>query len=589
MSGLVNLLLTGLGAAFSLAAQVSLLPSVPSPQPVGTAVLWKATANGLTGTPLYRFSTRPAGSTAWNVIRDYSPATTLPWSVLQEGSYDISVQVEGGSKKFQTVSSFQFISRVTAGVPVVASTHNPLVALYSAPPCTTGMVSVVFWPTVGGTPKQTTPAQSCQPGLSLNFYVAGMLPTTQYSLQQKTVNGEVTTSGKPLSFLTGTVNYTLPSSKTLAPPNSQTSTLEDIMLMSFKALHHVAPFYPPTAFDLFGRVLWYYWNPESPKTPQDGYLLRPVAGGTMLIFEDPYNALREVDMAGNVVRETNNQPINAQLKALGQDTITCLSHEALRLPNGHTLTIGSVEKILNNVQGPGPVDVLGNMVIDLDQNFQIAWTWNSFNSLNTSRKAVLGERYSGDCALSLASKANDWTHANSVLLTPDGNLLVSLRDQDWVVKIAYQNGTGDGHLIWTLGNQGDFTFVSSDPWPWFSHQHDIEFDGVNYEVFDNGNTRVSPPPVGLGGGSSRSYVFTLDETAMTATVVLASNLNSYSPSFGSAQHLSNGNYAFLSGNINGAATQSLELLPSGAVNFGFQWQSSSYRWFRLTDLYTYTQ
>src|SRR5450755_1780641 len=318
MSGLVNLLLTGLGAAFSLAAQVSLLPSVPSPQPVGTAVLWKATANGLTGTPLYRFSTRPAGSTAWNVIRDYSPATTLPWSVLQEGSYDISVQVESGSKKFQTVSSFQFISRVTAGVPVVASTHNPLVALYSAPPCTTGMVSVVFWPTVGGTPKQTTPAQSCQPGLSLNFYVAGMLPTT----------------------------------KTLAPPNSQTSTLEDIMLMSFKALHHVAPFYPPTAFDLFGRVLWYYWNPESPKTPQDGYLLRPVAGGTMLIFEDPYNALREVDMAGNVVRETNNQPINAQLKALGQDTITCLSHEALRLPNGHTLTIGSLKKTLNNVRGP---------------------------------------------------------------------------------------------------------------------------------------------------------------------------------------------------------------------------------------------
>ncbi len=113
---------------------------------------------------------------------------------------------------------------------------------------------------------------------------------------------------------------------------------------------------------------------------------------------------------------------------------------------------------------------------------------------------------------------------------------------------------------------------------------------MNYEVFDNGNTRVSPPPLGLGGGSSRGYVFSLDENNMSATVLLAAGLNSYSPSFGSAQLLANGNYAFLSGNINGKqTTQSLELLPTGAPNFGFLWNTASYRWFRMTDLYTYTQ
>jgi len=403
------------------------------------------------------------------------------------------------------------------------------------------------------------------------------------------VSGGQTTMGARLSFHTGAVNYALPAYSAITPANGQTSIAEDIMLMSFKALHYTPPFYPPAAFDLLGRVLWYYWDPESPKTPEDGYLLRPVAGGTLLVFEGSSNALREIDLAGNLVRETNKLPINTQLTALGQDTIACLSHEALRLPNGHTVTIGSVEKILDNVQGPGPVDVMGNMVIDLDQNFQVAWTWNTFNSLNTSRKAVLGEKYSGECPLSLASSANDWTHANSVLQTSDGNLLVSLRDQDWIVKIDYQNGTGDGHLIWTLGNEGNFSIVSTLPWPWFSHQHDIEFDGVNYEMFDNGNTRVSRPPLGLGKGDSRGYVFSLDETAMTATVLLAADLNSYSPSFGSAQHLSNGNYAFLSGDIEAATTQSLELLPSGTPNFGFLWHTLSYRWFRMTDLYTYTQ
>jgi len=109
-------------------------------------------------------------------------------------------------------------------------------------------------------------------------------------------------------------------------------------------------------------------------------------------------------------------------------------------------------------------------------------------------------------------------------------------------------------------------------------------------VFDNGNTRVAPPPLGLGGGKSRGYVFSLDETNMTATVVMAPNLGSYSPSFGSAQLLANGDYAFLSGNINGKqTTQSLELLPTGAINSNFQWNTASYRWFRMPDLYTYTQ
>ena len=109
-------------------------------------------------------------------------------------------------------------------------------------------------------------------------------------------------------------------------------------------------------------------------------------------------------------------------------------------------------------------------------------------------------------------------------------------------------------------------------------------------MFDNGNTRVSGPPQGVGGGDSRGYVFSLNESNRTATVILAADLNSYSPSFGSAQLLANGNYAFLSGNIDGQqTTQSLELLPSGTLNSEFLWQTALYRWFRMTDLYTYTQ
>ena len=91
---------------------------------------------------------------------------------------------------------------------------------------------------------------------------------------------------------------------------------------------------------------------------------------------------------------------------------------------------------------------IGNMVIVLDQNFQPTWVWNSFRWLNTNR---LGTDH---------PVPTDWLHANSVSWSPaDGNLVVSLRTQDWAIKIAYDNGTGDGHVVWRLGEGA----ISADP------------------------------------------------------------------------------------------------------------------------------
>jgi hypothetical protein len=272
----------------------------------------------------------------------------------------------------------------------------------------------------------------------------------------------------------------------------------------------------------------------------------------------------------------------------------------VRLPNGHTLTLGTTERLLTNVQGPGTVDVLGDVILDLDQNFQVTWTWNSFDFLPNSRKAVMGETCTSlSCGpVYLASVANDWTHFNSIFYMPkDGSLVVSARNQDWILKINYQSGTGDGSLIWKLGRQGDFAMVSSDPWPWFSHQHDVEFDGTNYDMFDDGNTRVA----WTGGGNSRGYVLSVDETAMTATPVLLSDLGAFSQWWGSAQRLSNGNYHFLNPCLGPAGSTvtpclnnpgihtstSVEVQPDGTKNYTILWNSWAYRSFRLSSLYVY--
>ena len=140
---------------------------------------------------------------------------------------------------------------------------------------------------------------------------------------------------------------------------------------------------------------------------------------------------------------------------------------------------------------------------------------------------------------------NDWLHANSISWSPeDGDLLVSLRAQDWVIKIDYSNGTGDGHIVWTLGQGGDFTINSSDPSPWFSHQHDVRYiNDTTLVLFDDGNTRRLTNP----NADSRGQELVLNETTMQATLVVNADLGNYSAALGSAQMLPNGDLAFTSG------------------------------------------
>ena len=44
----------------------------------------------------------------------------------------------------------------------------------------------------------------------------------------------------------------------------------------------------------------------------------------------------------------------------------------------------------------------------------------------------------------------DWTHTNAVIYSKDdGNLIISIRHQNWLVKIDYNNGAGAGDILWS--------------------------------------------------------------------------------------------------------------------------------------------
>jgi hypothetical protein len=518
---------------------------------------------------------------------------------------------------------------------VVAPTANPLVSIFGTPACATGSsVRVSFQEDIASPPPATTTNWlPCHPTLTSNFEIAGVYPNTKYTIFAQTTNGIKVLNGPTLTYQTGALPASIPFPTFTTLTNSNPDTAQPIILHNLTQLGGDS-IYPDVATDLAGNIIWYYYANDLGNTD---ILTRPLQNGTFLSLEKgvAWNPaatkgqfLRQVDLAGNIIRETNTGALQQQLLALGAtDAQACSAvpspapigaaclgafhHDAIQtlppivgstLPGPFTAVIADIEKIFpagtqGNTTGL-PVDIVGDMIIVLDSNWKVVWYFDAFQhdggcpvspatgpcQLDINRAAVLGEtcgiNQSGCPPMLLlgtgiAPLANDWLHANSLYYWPTdtfggapNDIIWSSRHQDWVMKIDYENGSSSatGELLWRMGNQGDFTWVGpADPWPWFSHQHDvgIEESGTGVmTLFDNGNTRVSPPPLGLGGDptclpydcNSRgmALIFTespaptacSDSTACTVTAVLSSDLGYFSTAMGSAQLLSNGDYFY---------------------------------------------
>jgi hypothetical protein len=98
-------------------------------------------------------------------------------------------------------------------------------------------------------------------------------------------------------------------------------------------------------------------------------------------------------------------------------------------------------------------------------------------------------------------------------------------------------------------------------------------------LFDNGNTRISPPPKGLGSNcgpadcNSRGMVLDVNEVNMEATPLLSADLGVYCVALGSAQLLSDGNYFFAPGQYishGGPYSFAIEILPTPGTIVGTQ-------------------
>jgi len=582
---------------------LSLSPREPALQLVGEPVHWTATADNCGKDLVYQFSVTPVGD-EYRVVRAFSPSNTFTWTPIQEGTYNVRVTAKNGYEATETVSAAVADAvepRVTGSQAVITPTTNPLVALYSAPPSSGETINVEF-AVAGPHPEwRSTNSVPIEPGKSSNFFVAGMLSNTTYEMRHVVTSHHHQHHSSPMLFTTRAIppSVVFPPFIVIQPPGPGSDLDQDMLFQQYPGLANTNYTANPVVTDLQGHVTWYYDISQSgfiPNLTDLGHSLVP--GGKVLVMgasvDAPLptptsrNIVREIDLAGDTVRETNIAAVNAQLTALGHDIIYSFTHDVQRLPNGQTAVIGITERTVT-INGT-PTDYIGMMIVVLDEDLQVTWAWDAFDHLDVNRGPVLGEIVQpGDVGPTTAVPrlpAVDWLHLNAVSWSSvDGDLVLSMRHQDWVIKIDYQDGKGDGHVIWRLGQDGDFTVKSGDASPWFSHQHNAHYiHDSTLILFDNGDTRqVSDPDA-----HSRGQVWTLDEKKMTATLAFNADLGNYSDALGGAQLLSNGNYCFTSGRQGEPPNrfgQSIEVRPDGTKAYVFQVDRSLYRSFRVRTLY----
>jgi hypothetical protein len=274
-----------------------------------------------------------------------------------------------------------------------------------------------------------------------------------------------------------------------------------------------------------------------------------------------------------------------------------MHHDFLTLSNGHLILLVQHTKTFYNLPGyHGRTNVIGDGLVDLDPNQKVAWTWLSFNYLDVNRHP-----------LNFSQTDPDWTHSNAVIYSPDdGDLILSMRDQEWVIKIDYANGKGDGHIIWRLGPGGDFTLQPSDADPtptdadWNYGQHYPTIVSPNSSgtfdigLMDNGSGRMINGQVcGTSGASacySRAVIFQLNEQELTAGVMWQDSPLKYSLCCGSTDVLDNGDIEFDLAYTLPATVEEVtsEASPSSVWQMTIPGQLP-YRAFRLPSLYPNVQ
>ena len=264
--------------------------------------------------------------------------------------------------------------------------------------------------------------------------------------------------------------------------------------------------------DMLGRIVHSWYLPYRPGLY--GYLLD---NGHLLYSGKTMHGLRRFDawprVKGGVVLE-----VDWHGRVCWQVEQPDHHHDARLLRNGNVIMVCSSplpNELTCRVEGGQPGtetdgQMYGDYLLELTTAGQVVWEWRSWEHLEPTRHPI-----------TLQDRRAEWTHANSVAETPDGNLVVSFRNISTVVMIEKSTG----NVIWRLGS------------PPLAQQHDPRpLENGNILIFDNGTHRRDHP-------APHSRVIEVDPRTDAIVWEYSDTclFDFFSPYISNAQRLPNGN------------------------------------------------
>lgn len=304
--------------------------------------------------------------------------------------------------------------------------------------------------------------------------ILGLLPGSRYSVRVVAFGRADSAVGIPVELETGLPPGDLPHYSASGPDPSPG-------FVAFSAAAY------GLVIDNSGRVVWYHRFPTMAglnfmALPNGRYLAHPPTPDPSDI--EPFI---EIDPLGNVTRTlncANGLPSRMHDLVLDADGGYWIMCDETRVMD------------LTAVGGQASARVTGTVVQHLTASGALAFAWSPFDHFAITD-------------LDPASRAGptvNWTHGNSLDLTPEGDVVISFRSLSEITRIS----TATGNVVWRMGglaNQFAFPGTSVPP---FSSQHSLRRTGSGLLLLlDNLGT----------AGESRAKRFLVDEGARTAQLV----------------------------------------------------------------------
>jgi arylsulfate sulfotransferase len=544
----------------------------------GQTVQFSASVNGVPLANPVWFINATAGGTATTGTITLSGLYTAP-ATATSTPVQVSV-IDFGQNTISAPVQVSFFQSDHFQMGSVSASSNPLVALYAFNTPQGASAQIQFGTTTDY--GMTTWAQPAPVGGGeVNILVAGMRADTIYHMQALVQLPDGTTvADTDKVFTTGALPASLLPNLTVQQTSLNPSSGVELLCLFEEGSQTQLT---AVVTDLAGNVIWYY-----PIQPNPPFPMKLLPNGHMLVINA--NTAQEIDLAGNILSQVSVADIQQGLAASGFSfpTLATLHHDVVKLANGHLILL--VNYVQTFTDQLGVSSVLGDALIDWDPQSGPVWTWSTFDHI------PLAHAPNGTA---------DWTHANAVVYSPDdGNLLLSMRNQNWIIKVNYRDGTGDGRILWHLGPDGDFSLPAGQaPIEWNYGQHYPTFlssktsGTFSLMFFNNGNNRQVDADDDICGTTGFSSCYSsvptveLNEFANSAQVLEETNLSPiFSFCCGNAERLGNGNLEYdvaYDGNLPGVSyiqEVTTELNPQLVWQMNITGQLA-YRGFRIPSLY----